>query len=95
MAHPEGEPPQDRYSVELGDRGRIVIPAEVRRRLGLKEGDKIALTVEPDGEIRLLSFREVARRARGMFAHIAPGRSLVDELIAERREEARMEEEEA
>jgi hypothetical protein len=30
-------------------------------------------------------------RSRGMFAHLAPGRSLVDELIADRRAEARAE----
>ena len=40
------------------------------------------------------SRREAVRRARGLFAHIAPGESLVDELIAERREEARRESEE-
>jgi hypothetical protein len=36
---------------------------------------------------------ERARRANGIFAHIAPGRSLVDELIAERHEEFLREEE--
>jgi hypothetical protein len=35
--------------------------------------------------------RAAAERVRGMFAHVAPGRSLVDELIAERRAEARAE----
>lgn len=30
-------------------------------------------------------------RTRGMFAHLAPGRSVVDELIAQRRAEARAE----
>lgn len=36
--------------------------------------------------------RKAAERLRGMFAHIAPGVSLVDELIADRRAEAREEE---
>lgn len=30
-------------------------------------------------------------RTRGMYAHLAPGRSMVDELIADRRAEARAE----
>ena len=30
-----------------------------------------------------------AERIRGMYAHLAPGRSVVDELIADRRAEAR------
>lgn len=38
-----------------------------------------------------LQRREVAERLRGMFADVAPDRSLVDELIAERRAEAHAE----
>jgi hypothetical protein len=34
-------------------------------------------------------------RTRGMFAHLAPGESLADELIADRRAEARAEDREA
>ena len=49
------------------------------------------MTVDDEGEFRVVSVREVAKRARGMFAELAPGRSLVDELIADRREEARRE----
>jgi hypothetical protein len=33
--------------------------------------------------------RAAAERMRGMFAHVAPGVSLADELIADRRAEAR------
>lgn len=36
--------------------------------------------------------RAVAERMHGMFAHVAPGESLVDELIADRRAEGRAEE---
>ncbi|HSS42459.1 MAG TPA: hypothetical protein VLK37_07890 [Solirubrobacterales bacterium] len=36
--------------------------------------------------------RAAAERTRGMFAHLAPGVSLADELIAERRAEAQAEE---
>jgi len=81
------------YLTHLGAKGRIVLPAEVLKALGLKEGDPLLLRVREDGAIELLSAREVARRTKGMFAHVAPGRSLVDELLAERREEARREEE--
>jgi len=37
--------------------------------------------------------RDAAERLRGLFADLAPGRSLVDELIADRRAEVRAEEE--
>jgi len=35
--------------------------------------------------------RAAAERMRGLFADVAPGRSLVDELIADRRAEAQAE----
>jgi AbrB family looped-hinge helix DNA binding protein len=88
MAHTEKGFGVDLYSVTVGARGRVVLPVALRERLGLKEGDKLVLTVQPDGSVKLLSRREAVRRARGLFAHVAPGESLVDELIAERREEA-------
>ena len=36
--------------------------------------------------------REAVEQMRGMFAHVAPGVSLADELIADRRAEVRAEE---
>ncbi|MGC8876941.1 AbrB/MazE/SpoVT family DNA-binding domain-containing protein [Thermus sp.] len=89
MGHPTF---QAQYLTHLGAKGRVVLPAEVRKALGLKEGDRLLLRVREDGTLELLSAREVARRALGLFAHVAPGRSLVEELLAERREEARREE---
>jgi hypothetical protein len=38
--------------------------------------------------------RRAAERLRGLFADVAPGRMLADELIAERRQEAAREEQE-
>jgi hypothetical protein len=40
---------------------------------------------------RAAARREAIERTRGMFAHLTSGRSLVDELIADRRAEARAE----
>ena len=82
---------QQSFSVVLGDRGRVVLPAPVRRRLNLHPGDRLILTVGEDGTASLVSAVQAARALEGIFKDIAPGRSLVDELIAERREEARRE----
>jgi antitoxin PrlF len=76
------------YGVTLAARGRVVLPAGVRRALSLQEGDRLQLTVEPDGSLRLRSFAAIARSLRGAYRGVAPGRSLADELIAERRREA-------
>jgi len=78
----------------MGDRGRLVLPAEVREQLNINEGDRLTLRVDPDGTIRLQTGAAFARSLRGMFKHLAPGRSLADELIAERRLEAKQEERE-
>lgn len=79
------------YTLHLGHRGRLVLPAAVRRRLDLNEGDRLILTVEADGVLRLVSAREAARHGRGLLRELLPdlaGRCLSEELIAERREEA-------
>jgi AbrB family looped-hinge helix DNA binding protein len=78
------------HTVELGDRGRIVLPAQLRHRLQLNRGDQLIVT-EEDGAIILVSMRDRARRARGLLRDLAPKRSLADDLIAERRAEAHKE----
>ena len=82
------------FAVTMADRGRLVLPAEVRERLNIKKGDRLTLRVEPDGTIKLQTGAAFARSFRGIFKHLAPGRSLSDELIAERRLEAAQEERE-
>ena len=71
--------------------GRLVIPARHRKALGLKTGDEVLLRLV-DGELRILSQAEAVRRAQAMVKkHVKRGRSLVDELLRERRLEARRE----
>lgn len=75
----------------IGEGGRIVVPAEFRKALGLKAGDVIMIGRE-DGQIRIMTVREAIRRDQEWVrSFVPPGRSLVDELIAERREEAERE----
>jgi antitoxin PrlF len=37
----------------ITSKGQVTIPVEVRRHLGLKERDKIAFVIEPDGPVTL------------------------------------------
>jgi AbrB family looped-hinge helix DNA binding protein len=75
--------------VVVGERGRLVLPSAVRAELGITPGTRLLLTTEPDGSLRLRPFRAVAKRGRGLLAEPAPAdRSMVDELLAERRREA-------
>jgi AbrB family looped-hinge helix DNA binding protein len=88
MAHVERQ-------VVVGDRGRVVLPSEVRSALGLEPGSRMLLSTEKDGSLRLRPYRSVADHGRGMLASLAPaGDSMVDELLAERRREAAREDHE-
>lgn len=91
MAHTL-EKSRNQDSVVLGDRGRLVLPADLRRKLGLKQGSKLQLSIESDGTLVLRPYATIVEGIRGSLAHLKePGESVVDELIAERREEARRE----
>lgn len=79
--------------VHLGKQGRLVIPASLRRSLSLSEGDRL-IAREEDGRLVLEKPEAATKRLRALFAHIPAERSLVDELIAERREAAKRENEE-
>ncbi len=78
----------------LSPNGRIVIPAAIRQELGFAPGDMLLMDVE-DGVLRIESYPARIRRIQKEFAPYAkPGVLASDELIAERREEFRREEEE-
>jgi AbrB family looped-hinge helix DNA binding protein len=78
----------------LNDNGRIVIPAAIRQEMGFAPGDTLLMDVE-DGVLRIESYPARIRRIQKEIAQFAkPGILASDELIAERREEARREEEE-
>ena len=79
--------------VNIGKQGRLVIPSHLRRSLGLSEGDRL-IAREEDGRLVLEKRETIERRLKARFAHIPKERSLVDELIAERREAAKKEAEE-
>jgi len=49
------------------------------------------VTVEEDGSLRLRPYRTVADDSRGLYAKLAKRRSLVDELLDERRAAAERE----
>ncbi|MBX3166965.1 MAG: AbrB/MazE/SpoVT family DNA-binding domain-containing protein [Candidatus Eremiobacteraeota bacterium] len=78
------------YLIELDESGRLALPAEVRRELGLNAGDRLVLEIRPDG-LKLSSARARVEAARGIFKHIEPGKIWSDELIQERRRESALE----
>jgi len=76
---------------KINENGRVVIPASFRRALGIRSGDTVVLRIENE-ELRITTLRQRLANAQALVrAHVAPTKSLVDELIAERREAARRE----
>lgn len=72
----------DTRILSIGPKGRVVIPVEIRRQLGLEEGSQLVAVLEGDG-VLLLPRSAVKQRLRGLFAEDTT--SLAGELIAERR----------
>ena len=71
------------HQVKISREGRVLIPADVRESLGLKEGVILNLAVE-GGEIRLFDQARAVHRAQELASkYKVPGRSIVDEFIAE------------
>jgi AbrB family looped-hinge helix DNA binding protein len=74
------------YNLVVGDRGRLVVPAEVRERAGLRPGTPMVMLDTPSGLV-LLTRRQLRDRVRADLA----GVDLVGELLAERRAAAEAE----
>ena len=74
--------------VQMGPKGRVVVPAAYREALGLQPGDDLLVALEGQ-ELRLISRKEALRRIREEVSAAAPPeRVLSEELLAERRAEA-------
>ncbi len=72
----------------IGQNGRLVIPADYRRALGVKTGDEVVLLLR-DGEVRMLTRGAAIKEAQALVRRFVPkSRRLSDELIKERRAEA-------
>lgn len=71
------------HQVVVGDRGRLVVPAEVRERTGLSEGTTLVMLETPGGLV-LLTREQLRSRVQADLA----GLDLVGELLADRRAEA-------
>lgn len=71
----------------LGRQGRLVIPAEVRAALGFAPGDRLHLYVTGQ-RLVLERQQDAAAELRGLAASVPTTRSLVEELLADRRSAA-------
>lgn len=76
-------------TTKMTEGGRIVIPAEIRKKLGFEIGETFNLEIDKDDSVRISSRSQALRRAQNLFRKYVPeGISVVDEFLAERRKEA-------
>lgn len=76
------------YRAKLNNEGRLIIPAACRKELGLTAGQEVLVRVSSQGLLVYTQDFAVKRLQDWVANHVAPGTSLADELIAERRTEA-------
>lgn len=67
-------------TITAGERGRVVLPAGGRSRLGIEAGTRLVV-LDVDGGRVLLTQEQLCDRVRRQLA----GADLVDDLLAERR----------
>jgi AbrB family looped-hinge helix DNA binding protein len=76
----------EEYVLRIGPQGRIVIPATIRKTLGLKPGEVVVGRVENNKVV--LSKRDPMKELRAMFKN---AKFSTKDFIAERKEEAKKE----
>jgi AbrB family looped-hinge helix DNA binding protein len=75
------------HELRIGPQGRIVIPAPLRRAMGIETGD--ALLAHAEGGTLVLESRDATlRRLQAAFSGVREETDLAEELIADRRAEA-------
>ena len=73
--------------VQVDSRGRVVIPAHLRRELKIGPGQTLIAKVR-DGQLVLEQPDQILARLKTTFSNVPSEINLADELIAERREQA-------
>lgn len=70
--------------------GKIVIPADLRREFGIKDGDSLVIARDPAGGLTIKTYDQVVKEVQARFAARIGSYegNLSDELIADRRREA-------
>jgi AbrB family looped-hinge helix DNA binding protein len=77
---------QDRKLVRIQEKGQVTIPTEIRKKLGLKRGDLVAVMETPEG-VFITPQQVVATKALDSIGDILKEKGLtLDEVISSGRE---------
>jgi AbrB family looped-hinge helix DNA binding protein len=76
-------------AVKIIEGGKLVIPAAMRRAMGIGRGDTVVVELLSDRELRVRPLASAIREAQAVVrGSVKRGRSLADELMRERKEDA-------
>ena len=82
---------EQRYNeITVGPQGRFVIPAKIRKEMGIVAGGTLIARLNA-GQLVLEKPETVLARLKTTFSNVSSDISLVDELIADRQDEASQE----
>jgi bifunctional DNA-binding transcriptional regulator/antitoxin component of YhaV-PrlF toxin-antitoxin module len=82
----------EQFTVRVDGSGRILLPAKVRKQMNLRKDTQLIARLEKQ-KLVLNTRAEALRKAQEFFSKLRPkgGKLLSDELIEDRRREARRE----
>ncbi len=81
-------PPSQPVMAKVDSAGRILVPARLRRELGVEAGDEVQLILR-GSVLEVRSLDDTIREAQALVrTHVSKKKSLVRELLEERRQEA-------
>jgi AbrB family looped-hinge helix DNA binding protein len=76
-------------AVKIIEGGKLVIPAAMRRAMGITRGDTVVVELLSNSELRVRPLACAIREAQGIVRRsVRPDRSLADELMRERKQDA-------
>jgi antitoxin PrlF len=67
------------FDVTVTSKGQMTLPSAVRGALGIEAGDRLALRLTKDGEIRMVKKTASYRDTIGLLAHLAGNRAVPQE----------------
>lgn len=73
------------YQAKVITGGKIVIPAELRRELGIKDGDSLVVARGADGGISVRTYAQVVRDGQRKFRAMVGDDYSVEQFLSERR----------
>jgi AbrB family looped-hinge helix DNA binding protein len=76
------------FKIKVEQSGRILIPAQVRRKLHIQEGSEVIVRLDDSGFHVMSREQALNRIQQDLRKYIPEGRMLSEELLAERRQEA-------